>query len=94
MQQEQTVQLIQQIYQFNMSKKYVVILTDELPSVNFNQVLENNASTLRYNIAGDKAILKFKNETPPFLEGKTQYDHSEIMELLMTPEWTDIIDNS
>tara|TARA_R110002020_G_scaffold31623_1_gene98341 strand:+ start:655 stop:897 length:243 start_codon:yes stop_codon:yes gene_type:complete len=74
-----------------MSKKYVIIDSDEVSSVNFSQVFETSAQTLRYNIdpAGTKTFVKFEGETPDFLDGKTQYTHSEIITILATSEWTD-----
>lgn len=74
-----------------MSRKYVIIDTDEVSSVDFSQVLETNADTLRYNVdpAGTKTFVKFEGATPDFLEGKTQYTHSEILNILATSEWTD-----
>jgi len=74
-----------------MSRKYVIINSDEVSSVNFSQVDETSADTLRYNIdpAGTKTFVKFdSNTTPSFLDGKTQYSHSEILTILATDEWT------
>ena len=75
-----------------MSRKYVIIKADEVSSVDFSQVDETSADTLRYNIdpAGTKTFVKFDSDTTPsFLEGKTQYTHSEILTILATDEWTD-----
>ena len=74
-----------------MSKKYVIINADEVSSVDFEQVFETSAQTLRYNIdpAGTKTFVKFEGATPDFLDGKTQYTHSEILTILATDEWTD-----
>ena len=74
-----------------MSRKYVIINADEVSSVDFSQVDETSADTLRYNIdpAGTKTFVKFdSNTTPSFLDGKTQYTHSEILAILATDEWT------
>jgi hypothetical protein len=73
-----------------MNKKYVIIDADEVSSVDFDQVFETSAQTLRYNVdpAGTKTFVKFEGSTPSFLEGKTQYDHSEILAILATSEWT------
>ena len=74
-----------------MNKKYVIIDSDEVSSVDFSQVFETSAQTLRYNIdpAGTKTFVKFEGSTPDFLDGKTQYTHSEILTILATDEWTD-----
>jgi hypothetical protein len=71
-------------------RKYVIINADEVSSVDFNQVDETSADTIRYNVAGTKTFVKFDSDTTPsFLEGKTQYSHSEILTILATDEWTD-----
>ncbi len=74
-----------------MSRKYVIINSDEVSSVDFSQVDETSENTLRYNIdpAGTKTFVKFDSDTTPsFLVGKTQYTHSEILTILATDEWT------
>lgn len=74
-----------------MNKTYVIIDSDEVSSVDFSQVMETSADTLRYNVdpAGTKTFVKFEGSTPDFLDGKTQYTHSEILTVLATDEWTD-----
>ena len=73
-----------------MSRKYVIINADEVDSVNFSQVDETSADTVRYSLDGTQTFVKFDSDvTPSFLEGKTQYTHSEIISVLATDEWTD-----
>ena len=72
-----------------MSRNYVIIDASEVSSVDFNEVLETSADTLRYNVAGDKTFVKFEGDTPSFLEGKTANTHSEMLEILAGEEWTD-----
>ena len=67
---------------------YTILNTDELSSVNFNEVLESSEDTLRYNNAKTEFLIKFEGETPSFLEGKTLYDYDGIMEILNSPAWT------
>lgn len=71
--------------------KYVIINSSEVSSVDFSQVLEDSADTLRYNNNKTKTILKFKGETPSFLNGKTQYTNLEMLEQLETSEWVEEI---
>ena len=72
-----------------MSRKYVIINADEVDSVNFDQVDETSANTVRYSLDGSKTFVKFDSDTTPsFLKGKTQYSHSEILAILATDEWT------
>jgi len=68
---------------------YVIINTSDVSSIDFSQVHETSADTLRYNIAGTKSFVKFTGSTPSFLSGKTQYNHSQIITILDDPdgEW-------
>ena len=72
-----------------MSRKYVIIDADEVASVDFSQVNETSADTVRYSLDKSKTFVKFDGDTPSFLEGKTQCSHSEILTILAGPEWTD-----
>ena len=72
-----------------MSRKYVIINADEVDSVNFDQVDETSENTIRYSLDGSLTFVKFDTDTTPsFLDGKTQYTHSEILTILATDEWT------
>ena len=70
-------------------RTYVIINTSELGSVDFDQVIETSADTLRYSVDGSKTFVKFEGDTPSFLIGEPQYDHAEILEVLSGAEWTD-----
>ena len=72
-----------------MSRKYVIIDSDEVSSVDFSQVEETSADTIRYSVDNSQTFVKYDSDTTPsFLEGKTQYTHSEILNVLATDEWT------
>lgn len=70
------------------SRKYVIIDSDEVSSVDFSQVYETSADTLRYNLAGTQTFVKYEGNKPRFLYGKDTYTHSEILEVLETEDWT------
>lgn len=70
-------------------RNYVIIDASEVPSVDFNNVLETSANTLRYNLAGDKTFVKYEGAMPPFLLGKDTYSHAQILEVLASEEWTE-----
>ena len=55
------------------NRKYVIINASEVGSVEFSQVLEPSASTLRYSLDDSQTFVKFDGDTPSFLSGKTQY---------------------
>jgi hypothetical protein len=68
---------------------YIIIDSSEIPSVDFNSVLNTNADLLRYNLDKTQAVLKYEGDQPSFLKGKTEYTHSEILARLDAPEWSD-----
>ena len=70
-----------------MTKTYVIIDADEVSTVDFSQVNETSAQTLRFSLDGEQTFVKFDGSTPDFLVGKTQYTHSEILTILSTSEW-------
>ena len=72
-----------------MSKSYVIIDASDVPSIDFDQVMETSVDTLRYSLDGSQTFVKFDGPTPSFLDGKTQFTHSEILTILAGPEWTD-----
>jgi hypothetical protein len=69
-------------------RNYVIIDASEVSSVDFNQVLETSAETLRFSVDGSKTFVKFEESAPAFLAGKQSYDHAEILEILSGSEWT------
>jgi len=69
-------------------RTYVIIDASEVSSVDFDQVAETSADTLRYSLDGTKTFVKYEGGQPSFLWGKTEYTHSEILTILATDEWT------
>jgi len=68
---------------------YVIINSNEVSSINFSQVKETSASTLRYNLELTKTFVKFTGSTPSFLSGKTQYTNAQMLVMLndVDGEW-------
>lgn len=71
-----------------MSRKYVIINADEVDSVDFSQVDETSADTVRFSTDGTKTFVKYEGTQPFFLLGKTEYTHEEILTILSGAEWT------
>jgi len=67
---------------------YCIIDASEVSSVDFEQVAETSADTLRYSTDGTQTFVKYEGEQPSFLSGKQEYTHSEILAILSTDEWT------
>ena len=65
-----------------MATTYVIIEASEVSSVDFSQVCEDSADTVRYNLDRSKALVKFDGSTPSFLDGKTQHTHAQIKTIL------------
>lgn len=72
-----------------MSKTYCIINSSDVSSINFDQVFETSANTLRYSIDDSQTFVKFEGDTPSFLDGKTQYSHSEMLTTLSGSDWTE-----
>ena len=69
-------------------RTYCIIDASEVSSVDFDQVAETSADTLRYSLDGTKTFVKYEGTQPFFLLGKTEYDQEEILSILSGPEWT------
>jgi len=65
-----------------MSVKYVIIATNEVENVDFAQVMQDSVRTLRISEDGEYTFVKFIGDTPSFLDGFTQYNHTEILAVL------------
>ena len=66
----------------------------ELPSLDFSQVLETSAETVRRSVDGLKTFVKWDGEAiPQTVEALTTkegpYTYDEMLEILAGPEWTD-----
>lgn len=75
------------------NRKYVIFNVSELGSVNFDEVLETSADTVRKSLDETKTFVKFEGSMPSSISALTtktqEYTHSEILVILAGPEWTD-----
>ena len=62
-------------------KSFVIINSDQVSSVNFNEVMETSVNTLRYSLDGNKTFVKFNSGTPSFVTNETIYNEDEFNEL-------------
>ena len=69
-------------------RQYVIITADEVSTVNFDDVLETSADTLRYNVAGDQTFVKYEGAKPRCLYGKDTLSHSAMLTVLADEAWT------
>ena len=75
------------------NRKDVIINASEVSSVDFSQVIETSADTLRWSLDGEQTFVKFDEDniraTPSFLSGKTQYNYSQIRTILEEETWSE-----
>ena len=71
------------------NRKYVIINASEVSSVDFSQVIETSADTLRYKLDNSQTFVKFEGSTPSFLDGKTQYNNSQMRTILDGTDWSE-----
>ena len=71
-----------------MSRKYCIIDADDVANVNFDQVFETSAETLRYNNEETQTFVKYEGAKPRFLYGKDTYTHSQMLDILAGSDWT------
>ena len=72
-----------------MRRTYVIINTSEVSSFDFSQLVDIDESYSRKSLDGSKILARFEGDTPGFLIGEPQYDHSEILPIMQSAEWTD-----
>ena len=74
---------------------YAIINTSDLSSIDFSQIGETSADTLRYNLAGTEFVIKWNAEPTFISDGSvvpTQtLTHEQALTLMATPEWSEPI---
>jgi len=80
-----------------MTDTYAIININDLSKVDFSQVGQTSADTVRRSIDGTMFVLKWE-ETPTFISDGTiiplqTLTHSQCLDLMNTPEWSEPIEN-
>ena len=75
-----------------MARKYLIIPTSELPKVDFSQICETSAETVRKSVDETKTFIKWDSDEPSFVSNLTgtegPYTKEEIRTILATDVWT------
>ena len=76
-------------------KSYIIFNVSEIDQIDFNQVLETSAETLRKSVDGNLTFVKYIDEEIPssvaaLTTKQGPYTQTQILEILSTPEWTPI----
>ena len=69
--------------------KTEIVNNDGEELIDFSQLLNRNATMLRYTLDGTQAVVKYKGDQPSFLNGKTTYTHQEILAEMAKSAWTE-----
>lgn len=82
-----------QVYDDYTGREFMIFNVSELPQINFTQVLETSADTVRKSVDGTKTFVKWDGAMPQCVTDLTTsegpYTYEEILAILATPEWTD-----
>ena len=75
------------------NRHYIIFDTSETGSIDFSEVLETSANTLRLNLSGSQTFVKYEGDTMPtsvssLTTKEGPYSHSEILNILTGSEWT------
>jgi hypothetical protein len=75
------------------NREFMIFNVSELNQINFTQVLETSADTVRRSINGTKTFVKWDGSMPQCISDLTTkegpYTYDEILVILSTSEWTD-----
>jgi hypothetical protein len=75
------------------NREFMIFNVSELDQINFTQVLETSAETVRRSLDGTKTFVKWDGAMPQCIIDLTTsegpYTYEEILVILATPEWTD-----
>jgi hypothetical protein len=76
------------------NREFMIFNISELNQINFTQVLETSSETVRRSVDGTKTFVKWEGETPQCVidlaTSEGPYTYNEILNILATPEWTDL----
>lgn len=75
------------------NRRFVIFEVTELPLIDFNQVYETSAETVRKSVDETKTFVKYDMPQPSSVEALTtksqEYTYDEILVILSGPEWTE-----
>jgi len=72
-------------------REYLILNVSEIPLINFNEIEETSADTLRKSVDEQKTVIKWEGAQPEFVSNLTTkqgpYTYDQILEIMSTPEW-------
>lgn len=74
------------------TRNFMIFPTSELSKIDFTQVLETSADTVRTSVDGTLTFVKWEGDEPPCLLSVTgkqgPYTYEEILTILAGADWT------
>ena len=74
-------------------RHYVIFDLTEVDTIDFSEVMETSADTLRNNLANTQSFVKYESDMPASVAALTtrsqEYTHEEILAILAGTDWTD-----
>ena len=78
------------------NRRYTIFPVSELHKIDFTQVGETSAETVRKSVDGLKTFVKWEGEEPSCLidveDKEGPYTHTEILGILSLPYWSPVFD--
>lgn len=76
------------------NREFMIFNVSELGTIDFTQVLETSADTVRKSVNQTKTFVKWDGEVIPqcvqdLTTKEGSYTYNEMLTILSTPEWTD-----
>jgi hypothetical protein len=88
----------EQLQQDYPNREFMIFNVSELPSIDFSQVLETSADTVRKSVDEQKTFVKWDGTMPDCVANLTTkegpYTYDEILAILSTPEWSNPMSGS
>jgi hypothetical protein len=79
------------------TRNFAIFSLTEIEKIDFSQVLETSAETLRVSTDGTKSFVKWDGEPPEFVETletlEGLYTYSEMLEILSGEEWVSVLED-
>jgi hypothetical protein len=77
------------------NRRYLIIPATAVDQINFTQVMETSAETLRYSVDGSQTFVKYELPSRPdiYNEEYEELTHDKVVQLLSTEEWTRDLQN-
>ena len=73
------------------NRQFMIFNVSELDKIDFTQVLETSAETIRKSVDETKTFVKWEGETPSCVyiltTSEGPYNYEEILAILATEEW-------